>query len=113
MLEMPSMEPATGARALCRTTSEVVHHPWPRADFLIGVVYCLPRYIASSPQGVYVGLKPEMHLKENLKSLILVALETPSSEAYTGIEMRCNILGKIGIGEQALDRGSWEVAVIY
>ena len=25
--EMPSMEPATGARALCRTASEVVHHP--------------------------------------------------------------------------------------
>ena len=27
MLEMPSMEPATSARALCRTASEVVHHP--------------------------------------------------------------------------------------
>jgi len=27
MPEMPYMEPATGARALCRTAFEVVHHP--------------------------------------------------------------------------------------
>ena len=27
MPEMPSMEPATSARALCRAASEVVHHP--------------------------------------------------------------------------------------
>ena len=27
MPEMPSMEPATSARALCQTASEVVHHP--------------------------------------------------------------------------------------
>ena len=27
MPEMPSMEPSIGARALCRTASEVVHHP--------------------------------------------------------------------------------------
>ena len=44
--------------------------------FLIGAIYSLPRYIASSPQGVCVGLKPEMHLKENMKPLILVAPET-------------------------------------
>ena len=50
------------------------------ADFLsiffIGAIYSLLRYIASSPQGVCVGLKPEMHLKENMKPLILVAPET-------------------------------------
>ena len=44
--------------------------------FLTGAIYSLPRYIASSPQGVCVGLKPEMHLKENMKPLILVAPET-------------------------------------
>ena len=44
--------------------------------FLIGAIYSPPRYIASSPQGVCVGLKPEMHLKENIKLLILVAPET-------------------------------------
>lgn len=27
MPEMPSMELATGARALCQTASKVVHHP--------------------------------------------------------------------------------------
>ena len=50
------------------------------ADFLsiffIIAIYSLSRYIASSPQGVGVGLKPEMHLKENMKLLILVAPET-------------------------------------
>ena len=47
-----------------------------RILFLTDAIYLLTRYIASSPQGVCVGLKPEMHLKENLKPLILVALET-------------------------------------
>ena len=69
-----------------------------------------------------VGLKSEMHLKENMKPLILVASETqvvksawgstPSSAAYIGIETQCNIL-EIMIGEQAPERGLWEVAVIY
>ena len=43
--------------------------------FFIGAIYSLPRYIASSPQGVY-RLKPEMHLKDDVRLLILVATET-------------------------------------
>ena len=56
MPEMPSMEPATSARALCRTASEVVKHLghglifW--SMFFIDAIYSLTRYIASSPQGV-------------------------------------------------------------
>ena len=55
--------------------------PRARADclrilFLIDAIHLLTRYIASSPQGVCVGLKPEMHLKEYMKPLILVAPET-------------------------------------
>ena len=65
---------------------------------------------------VSVGLKSEMHLKENIKLLILVAPETqvvksargstPSLAAYVGIETRCNILEEIVIGGWALERGS-------
>ena len=47
-----------------------------RILFSIDAIYLLRRYIASRPQGVCVGLKPEMHLKENMKQLILVAPET-------------------------------------
>ena len=63
-----------------------------------------------------VGLKSEMHLKENMKPLILVASETqvvksargstPSSAAYIGIETQCNILEVIVIGGRAPERGS-------
>jgi hypothetical protein len=42
----------------------------------IGAIYSLPRSIACSPQGVCVGLKSEIHLKENMKPLIPVAPET-------------------------------------
>ena len=51
--------------------------------FLIGAIYSLLRYIASSPQGVYrlalkvcIGLKPEMHLKDDIRPLAPVAAET-------------------------------------
>ena len=50
MPEMLSMEPAIRIRALCRTAFEVVHHP-DRGLIFCGI-YSLPRYIASSPQGV-------------------------------------------------------------
>ena len=43
--------------------------------FFIDVIYSLTRYIASSPQGMY-GLKPEMHLKDDIRPLIPVAAET-------------------------------------
>ena len=57
----------------CPVVQEGQH---PIVLLLIGAIYSLPRYIASSPQGVCVGLKPEMHLKENTKLPILVAPET-------------------------------------
>ena len=60
-----------------------------------------------------------MHLKENMKPLILVAPETqvdarnrPEDQllarqhTYVGIEMQCNILEIIVIGERALENGS-------
>ena len=43
--------------------------------FLIGAIYSLPRYIVSSPQGVYRS-KPEMHMKDDIRPLIPVAAET-------------------------------------
>ena len=58
------MEPATSARALRRTASEVVHHPECGPIFLnifIGAIYSLPRYIASSPQGVYRSKTRDAH----------------------------------------------------
>ena len=52
-----SMEPATRSRVLCRTASEVVHHLglgliFCEYFFSTGAIYSLPRYIASSPQGM-------------------------------------------------------------
>ena len=43
--------------------------------FFIDAIYSLRRYIASSPQ-VCIGLKPEMHLKDDIRPLIPVAAET-------------------------------------
>ena len=43
--------------------------------FFIIAIYSLPRYMASSPQ-VCIGLKPEMHLKDDVRPLIPVAAET-------------------------------------
>ena len=65
---------------------------------------------------VSISLKSEMHLKENIKLLILVAPETQvvksasgstlSLAAYIGIETQCNILEVIVIGGRAPARGS-------
>ena len=72
------MEPATSPRALCRTASEVVHHP-DCGRFFINIFYWCNLFSAEIypvALKVCVGLKPEMHLKENIKLLILVAPET-------------------------------------
>ena len=79
MPEMPSMEPATSARALCRTASEVVHHPdcGPIfCQYFLLVQFILCRDIWPVSLQLCIGLKPEMHLKDDVRPLILVAAET-------------------------------------
>ena len=79
MPEMPSMEPATSARVLCRNASKVVHHPdcGPIfCQYFLLLQFILYRDIWLVALKVCIGLKPEMHLKENIKPLILVAPET-------------------------------------
>ena len=79
MPEMPSMEPAASARALCRTASEVVHHPDYGSIFcqyFLLVQFILCRDIQLVALKVCIGLKPEMHLKDDVRPLILVAAET-------------------------------------
>ena len=102
--------------------------PRPWADFLwiflIGAIYSLPRCIASSPQGVHRSKTrdaPEGKHEtvdpscpwDSGRCAKSAWGSTPSSTAYVEIETQCNILEIIVIGEWALERGSWEVVVIY
>ena len=79
MPKMPSMEPATSARALCWTASEVVHHPdcGPIfCQYFLLVQFILCRDIQPVALKVCIGLKPGMHLKDDVRPLIPVATET-------------------------------------
>ena len=72
-----------------------------------------------------IGLKLEMHMKDDIRPLIPVAAETQvdlqnrskdqvlARQNTLGQKKRCNILEIIVIGERALERGLWKVAVIY
>ena len=70
MPEMPFMELAAGARALCRTASKVVHHP--DCGLIFGQCFLLMPVALK----VGIGLKPEMHMKDDIRPLIPVAAET-------------------------------------
>ena len=78
MPEMPSMEPATSARALCRTASEVVHLPECGPIFVNIFYWCnlFSAEIYPVALKVCIGLKPEMHMKDDIRPLIPVAAET-------------------------------------
>ena len=75
---MPSTEPATSARALCRTASEVVHHPECGPIFVNIFNWCslfsTDVYLVALK--LCISLKPEMHLKDDVRPLIPVAAET-------------------------------------
>ena len=72
------MEPATSARALCGTASKVVHHPKCGPIFVNIFYWCnlFSAEIYLVALKVCIGLKPEMHLKDDVRPLILVAAET-------------------------------------
>ena len=79
MPEMPSMEPATSARTLCRTASEAVHHPDCDpifCQYFLLVQFILCRDIQPVALNMGIGLKPEMHMKDDIRPLIPVAAET-------------------------------------
>ena len=81
MPEMPSTELATCIRAISRNAFEVVQHLGHGLIvcgflFLMRVNLFVDEMYLPVALKVSVGLKSEMHLKENMKPLILVTPET-------------------------------------